>query len=77
MEDLEGLTAQECRIARNELFARRGRLFKDEELQAYFDSCDWYDGWILPEDFDETVFNEYELANRDLIIKYEKEQGFR
>lgn len=77
MEELEGLTAQECRIARNELFARRGRLFKDEELQAYFDSCDWYDGWILPEDFDETVFNEYEVANRDLIIKYEKEQGFR
>lgn len=77
MEDLEGLTAEECRIARNELFARHGRLFKDEELQTYFDSCDWYYGWIMPEDFDETVFNEYEFANRDLIIKYEKEQGYR
>lgn len=77
MEDLAGLTAEECRIARNELFARHGRLFKDEELQAYFNSCDWYYGWVMPEDFDETVFNEYEFANRDLIIKYEKEQGYR
>lgn len=29
------------------------------------------------EDFDETFFNEYEFANRDFIIKYEKEQGYR
>lgn len=77
MEELAGLTAEECRIARNELFARHGRLFKDEELQAYFDSCDWYYGWVMPEDFDETVFNAYEVANRDLIIKFEKEQGYR
>lgn len=77
MEELAGLTAEECRIARNELFARHGRLFKDEELQAYFNSCDWYYGWVMPADFDESVFNEYEAANRDLIIKYEKEQGYR
>ncbi len=75
--DLEGLTAYECRLARNELFARHGRLFDDEELQAYFDSKSWYNGTIDPDDFDDSVFNKYEIANRDLIVEYEQEQGYR
>ena len=77
MEDLEGLTATECRVARNELYARHGRMFTDEALQAYFDSRDWYVGSIAPEDFDESVLNEYEFANRDLIVVYEEEKGYR
>ena len=77
MDELMGLSAEECRIARNELFARYGRRFQDETLQAYFDSLSWYNGTIDPEDFDESVFNEYEVANRDLIVQYEKEMGFR
>lgn len=77
MSDLEGLTREECRIARNELYARHGRRFDDVELQGYFESCDWYEGAISPEDFDDSVLNEYEVANRDLIVMYEKEQGYR
>lgn len=77
MEDLEGLTKEECRIARNELFARHGRLFTDEELQAYFNQLDWYQGTIQPNDFDDSVFNEYEVANRDLITQFEEQQGYR
>lgn len=75
--DLEGLTREECRIARNELYARHGRRFDDKELQGYFDSCDWYEGFIAPADFDDSVLNEYEVANRDLIVMYEEEQGYR
>ena len=52
-------------------------MFDDEELQAYFDSCSWYRGSIRPEDFDDSVLNEYEMANRDLIVEYEKEKGYR
>ncbi len=76
-QDLYGFTAEECRLARNELFARYGRRFQDETLQAYFDSCSWYNGTIDPEDFDESTFNEYEKANRDLIVEYEKDMGYR
>lgn len=71
MEELDGFTAADCRIARNELYARHGRRFDDENLQAHFDSCEWYQGTIAPSDFDESVLNEYELANRDLIVQYE------
>lgn len=77
MEDLEGLTKEECRIARNELFARYGRMFDDEALQAYFNACEWYQGTIAAEEFDDSVLNEYEIANRDLIVKYEEEMGYR
>lgn len=77
MSDLEGLTKDECRIARNEIYARHGRLFSDESLQNYFNSKDWYEGYIAPEDFDESVLNEYEISNRDLIAQYETEMGYR
>lgn len=74
-EDIEGLSAEELRIARNEIYARHGRLFRDEGLQAYFNSCDWYVGTISSDDFSDSVFNEYERANKDLIVSYEHELG--
>lgn len=78
MKDLKGLTAKEARLARNELFARHGRKFDDKELQKYFNSCSWYKGTIAPEYFyEEEFFNKYEIANRDLIIKYEAKKGYR
>lgn len=76
-DDLAGLTQEECRLARNEIYARHGRRFDDAGLQAYFDSCEWYEGTVAAEDFDTSVLNQYEIANRDLIIEYEKEQGYR
>ena len=75
--DLSGFTADECRIARNEIYARHGRLFDDAELQAYFNSCSWYSGYIAPADFSESVLNEYEKTNLETIIDYEKEMGYR
>ena len=48
-----------------------------KNLKSYFESKSWYEGTIEPEDFDDSVFNEYEIANRDLIVEYEKEKGYR
>lgn len=73
--ELYGLTVEELRFARNEIYARHGRLFKDEELQNYFDSKDWYYGYIEPEDFSENMLSDIEKANRDLISNYEKKVG--
>lgn len=75
--DLEGLSANDCRLARNELYARHGRRFNSEDIQNYFDSCSWYRGVIEPDDFQESILNDIEIANRDLIIEYEKEMGYR
>lgn len=75
--DLEQLTAQDCRIARNEIYARHGRKFSDKQLQAYFDACSWYHGSVEPGNFQESVLSETEKANMRLIVDYEKEKGYK
>lgn len=76
-DDLEGLSAEECKLARNEIYARHGRKFRDEALQEHFNSCDWYEGTIDPDDFQEEDLTEIEIANKDLIVEYEEEMGYR
>ena len=49
----------------------------DEALQQYFESFDWYIPTIQPEDFEESFLNEFVIANRDLIVEFEIEQGYR
>ncbi len=77
VEDLQGLSQDELRIARNEIYARHGRRFQDEGLQRYFDGCDWYEGIYDPNDFPESLLNEIEMFNRDLITEYEEDMGYR
>ena len=76
-DDLAGFTAEQCRLARNEIYARHGRRFSDAALQRYFDSLSWYNGTIEPSDFNDNVFNSYERANCRLIVQYEQEHGYR
>ena len=73
---VEILSREECRIARNEIYARHGRRFNDKQLQDYFDACSWYEGTISPEDFSEDILNEVEKANLQMIAEYEEEMGY-
>lgn len=78
-EELESLTQEEMRIARNEIYARHGRKFADEALQKYFDEKSWYEPSLEPEEFDslgDEIFNEYEFYNKNLIGNMEKELGY-
>lgn len=69
--------ASDCKIGRNEIYARHGRRFDDEQLQAYFDQCSWYLGTIEPQDFSDDVLNEVERENLQMIIDYETSMGYR
>ena len=40
--DIDGLTAEQLRLARNEIFARRGLRFRDPTLQSHFGQFAWY-----------------------------------
>lgn len=75
--ELDGLTAQEVKLARNEIYARHGRKFEDKAIRKYFKQFSWYHPSIEPEDFDESSLNNFEVANRDLIVQYEEEHGYR
>lgn len=58
------------RIAKNEIYARHGRMFASEDLQLYFGSKSWYSGTIPGEQFSESVFNQIEKDNIALIQQY-------
>ena len=74
-EDLAPLSKEELRFARNEIFARHGRLFTDQELQDYFNAQSWYKGYIKPQNFDSSVLNDFERYNVAFISKYEDRLG--
>ena len=76
-DELWGMTAEELTYARNEIYARYGRKFKDETIQAYFNAKSWYRGMIEPDDFDHEWLNEIEKENANMILDYEKEMGYR
>ena len=69
--DLILLSAEELRIARNEIFARHGRKFSDQALQAYFDSQEWYTGIYEPNQFSEDMLNDIEKQNIQIIKEFE------
>lgn len=70
--DLEDLSKSELRLARNEIYARHGRRFQDQELQDYFDSQEWYMGYIEPEDFiDSEELSDLKRKNINFIKKFE------
>ncbi|MDO4850875.1 MAG: YARHG domain-containing protein [Actinomycetota bacterium] len=62
-----GLSRDQLRIARNEIFARHGRGFKDAGLQSYFDSKSWYTKRYEPGSFDESQLSSTERQNIDNI----------
>ncbi len=74
--ELAGLSAEQCRIARNEIYAKHGRMFDDAGLQNYFNSCSWYHGIIPADRFSDTMLSDIEIQNRNLIVSYEKEKGY-
>lgn len=70
-EELETLTPEQLRYARNEIYARHGRRFKDDTLQAYFQSKAWYQGTSGPDVFDEGQLNQTERDNVSLLSSLE------
>ena len=75
--DLSELTKEEVALARNEIFARRGRRFSTDSIREYFKSKSWYNPTYNPDEFPESIFNMYEKENITTIVKYEKEKGWK
>ncbi len=77
--DLKGLTLAQLRIARNEIFARHGRQFKDALLNQWFYSKSWYlsiNYKYSPDYFDKynpNPLSKVENNNANFIKKYEEQ----
>ncbi|HIR93848.1 MAG TPA: YARHG domain-containing protein [Candidatus Egerieimonas intestinavium] len=79
-EEVAAKGQQELVYARNEIFARHGRKFKSEDLQAYFNSKSWYTPIYEADEFttelQNRLFNSYEKENIKQITKVEKDKGY-
>ncbi|MEE1218714.1 MAG: YARHG domain-containing protein [Ruminococcus sp.] len=76
--DIKSCNRNELNIALNEIYARKGRIFKDSSLAEYFNSKSWYTPKYTSEEFSQNVtFNKYEQANLQLIIDEQIKKGYR
>lgn len=66
--DVEGKSAEELRLMRNYIFARRGYIFESEDLKEYFEQFSWY----VPLYYDVTPrLSDIEKYNVNFIKEYE------
>lgn len=70
--DLYGYSLEELCIARNQIIARHGYTFKDDELMEYFLLCSWYTPSTAPGRNDLVSLSSVEAKNMNFIADYEK-----
>ena len=66
---LEGLFLEDVRKMRDEIYARHGKVFKDQWTQKYFASFDWYKA---NPNFTDASLSAVEKGNLAVIARYEK-----
>ena len=66
---LQGLFVEDVRKMRDEIYARHGKVFKDQWTQKYFQSFDWYKA---NPSYSDTQLSALEKGNLSVIANYEK-----
>ena len=66
-EEFESEPMLVIHLAKNEIYARHGYIFSNEDLYNYFMGCIWYSPTCDAADFDDSIFNEYEKANLEIL----------
>ena len=69
---LMNLSDNQLWIARNEIYARHGRIFKNEYLNSYFNSCSWYKPIEGKTEVSDDELSQIEKDNLKLIIAAEQ-----
>ena len=70
--ELEGRSAREIRLMVNEIYARNGYIFNNQEYAEYFSQFSWYHPSVPASDFSEDMLNDVERQNINMISSYEK-----
>lgn len=69
IEELKDYPEDILYLALNEIYARHGYIFRNENLQNYFMGQVWYTPLVDGENFSDEVFNEYEKENLKVLLK--------
>ena len=72
-DEIRKVDVDKMNIGRNEIYARHGYIFTDEEMKQYFENQQWYRERVTADQFKEDVFNSFEKKNIELIKKVEDE----
>lgn len=75
--ELQDMSLWQLYLARNEIFARHGRGFKNQDLVDYFATRTWYTERYTPEQFDAMTspLNDYERKNVEAMYAIEAERN--
>ena len=71
-EELSSWSSEDLAKLRNEIFARHGRIFKTQKWIDYFATKTWY---VPRYDNVDSMLNDYEWANLDVILKLEDQRS--
>ena len=72
-DEMYELSVRDLDLARNEIFARNGRMFNTVDIQNYFNEKSWYNPTMTPSQFDKKVtLNSIERKNIDNMLRVEK-----
>lgn len=71
-DDLAGMSAKDLTYARNEIYARHGKVFVHNELNRYFQAKSWYHA---DPSFTDDMVSDLEGANAGFILQYQKDNG--
>lgn len=61
--EIGSLGLSQTQDAINEIYARHGYIFTTESYRNYYESLPWYQGTVPSDQFNDSVFNEYETEN--------------
>ncbi len=75
--ELSGMSTYDLYIARNEVFARHGRMFNRSDLQDYFNAQAWYQPLYTPSQFDSmgNMLTDAERSNVIVMKQVEADKG--
>ncbi len=69
-EEVENLDPEETQTAINEIYARHGRIFRDEPYSSRFNSCEWYNPMYSADEFNDDWLNGFEHENIELLAEH-------
>lgn len=77
--DVKDLPLDTISLAKDELYARHGRMFNIIDTQRHFEECGWYTAIYTEAEWNEYgdsyFFNKYEKKNRDFLENWEKKMS--
>ena len=73
--DLRGFSSYCLYLARNEIYARHGYIFSNQDLKDYFSTKSWYKPLYNGSTFDNNLLSSIENQNIQFILKHENGQA--